>query len=62
MQITAQLIDATSGQHMFAEQYDRQLTDIFTVQDDITGRIVGQVAPEIYRSEGSRYKLPIREI
>ena len=38
--ITAQLIDAASGKHVWAERYDRELTDIFAVQDEITRNIV----------------------
>ncbi len=38
--ITAQLIDATSGGHLWAERYDRDLTDIFAVQDEVTRQIV----------------------
>lgn len=38
--ITAQLIDATTGGHLWAERYDRDLTDIFAVQDDVTRQIV----------------------
>jgi adenylate cyclase len=38
--ITAQLIDATTGGHLWAERYDRDLTDIFAVQDEVTRRIV----------------------
>jgi adenylate cyclase len=41
VRITAQLIDATSGAHVWADRYDRDLTDIFEVQDDVTRRIVG---------------------
>jgi adenylate cyclase len=40
VRITAQLIDATNGAHLWAERYDRDLTDIFEVQDDVTHRIV----------------------
>ena len=40
VRITAQLIDATSGGHLWADRYDRDLTDIFEVQDDVTHRIV----------------------
>ena len=54
VRITAQLIDATTGQHMWAERYDRELADIFEVQDEITQSIVGRVAPEIVRAEGRR--------
>jgi len=40
VRITAQLIDATSGGHLWAERYDRDLTDIFAVQDEVTRQIV----------------------
>ena len=40
VRITAQLIDATTGGHLWADRYDRDLTDIFEVQDDVTRRIV----------------------
>jgi adenylate cyclase len=40
VRITAQLIDAASGAHQWAERYDRELKDIFAVQDDVTQRIV----------------------
>ena len=36
VRITAQLIDATNGGHLWADRYDRDLTDIFAVQDDVT--------------------------
>jgi len=44
IRITAQLIDATTGTHLWAERYDRQLNEIFAIQDEITGRVVGAVA------------------
>jgi adenylate cyclase len=40
VRITAQLIDASTGGHLWAERYDRDLTDIFEVQDEVTRRIV----------------------
>src|SRR6476660_600451 len=40
LRITAQLIDAATGAHLWADRYDRDLTDIFEVQDDVTQRIV----------------------
>jgi len=40
VRITAQLIDAENGAHLWADRYDRDLTDIFEVQDDVTHRIV----------------------
>ena len=44
IRITAQLIDVADGSHLWAERYDRELTDIFAVQDEITGRIVSALA------------------
>ena len=44
VRITAQLIDATTGGHLWAERFDRDLTDIFAVQDDVTQHIVGALA------------------
>ncbi|WP_027062167.1 adenylate/guanylate cyclase domain-containing protein [Mesorhizobium loti] len=44
VRITAQLIDATTGGHRWAERFDRDLTDIFAVQDDVTQQIVSALA------------------
>ena len=44
VRITAQLIDATTGGHLWAERFDRDLTDIFAVQDDVTTKIVSALA------------------
>jgi adenylate cyclase len=44
VRITAQLIDATTGGHLWAERFDRDLTDIFAVQDDVTTHIVSSLA------------------
>ena len=41
LRFTAQLIDASTGNHLWAERYDRDLKDIFAVQDDVTRSIVG---------------------
>ncbi|MCX8279774.1 adenylate/guanylate cyclase domain-containing protein [Phyllobacterium sp. 0TCS1.6C] len=54
VRITAQLIDAGSGSHIWAEQFDRQIDDLFEVQDDITASIVGVVAPELIGAEMQR--------
>ncbi|PBB23270.1 MULTISPECIES: adenylate/guanylate cyclase domain-containing protein [unclassified Mesorhizobium] len=55
VRITAQLIDATSGGHLWAERFDRELTDIFAVQDDVTQQIVGALALNL--TEGDRQRL-----
>ena len=52
IRITAQLIDATTGAHIWAERYDRDLTDIFAVQDEITECVAGAIEPELLKIEG----------
>jgi TolB-like protein/Tfp pilus assembly protein PilF len=54
VRITAQLIDASSGHHVWAERYDRDLKDIFTLQDDITEAVVASMYPELMQSEIER--------
>ena len=54
VRITAQLIDASSGHHLWAERYDRELADIFDLQDEITGNIASRVAPTLRRQEIER--------
>lgn len=49
--ITAQLIDAVTGGHLWAERYDRELTDIFAVQDEVTMRIVDVLKVKLLPSE-----------
>ncbi len=51
VRVTAQLIEAANGSHVWAERYDRELEDIFAVQDEITEAIVGAIAPEIDEAE-----------
>ncbi|TGQ68201.1 MAG: tetratricopeptide repeat protein [Mesorhizobium sp.] len=55
VRITAQLIDAISGGHLWAERFDRDLTDIFAVQDDVTQQIVGALALNL--NEDARLRL-----
>ena len=40
MRINAQLIDASNGQHLWAERYDRKFDDVFALQDKITRKII----------------------
>ena len=54
VRITAQLIDATSGGHLWAERFDRDLTDIFAVQDDVTSRIVAALALNLTKGDQQR--------
>ena len=55
VRITAQLIDASTGGHLWAERFDRELTDIFAVQDDVTTRIVSALALNL--SSGDRQNI-----
>ena len=54
VRITAQLIDAIGGMHLWSEKYDRELTDLFALQDEITRDIVGVVAPQMLDAEMQR--------
>jgi len=54
VRISAQLIDATTGHHVWAESYDRGLTDIFELQDEMTQTIAGAVEPELSAAERER--------
>ena len=54
IRITAQLIDAKSGAHLWAQHYDRELTDIFQLQDDITQSVTATIEPKLVAAEGVR--------
>jgi adenylate cyclase len=54
IRITGQLVDAETGKHIWAEKYDREVQDVFAVQDDITERVVAAVEPHLYAEEGYR--------
>jgi TolB-like protein/class 3 adenylate cyclase/Tfp pilus assembly protein PilF len=54
LRITAQLIDAATGNHIWAERYDSELIDIFDVQDQVTTRVVGAIAPKLEQVEIER--------
>ena len=54
MRITAQLIEAATGAHVWAERYDRDLADIFAVQDEITGSVVNAIEPAMAQAEQQR--------
>ncbi|MDP6705574.1 MAG: adenylate/guanylate cyclase domain-containing protein [Alphaproteobacteria bacterium] len=57
VRITAQLIDGASGNHIWADRYDRKLDDIFELQDEITARIAAAMQPVLYAAEGARAEL-----
>jgi adenylate cyclase len=54
IRIVGQLIDAQTGKHLWAEKYDRDLTDVFVVQDEITDVVVATIEPHLYAAEGAR--------
>ncbi|MBR0694791.1 winged helix-turn-helix domain-containing tetratricopeptide repeat protein [Bradyrhizobium lablabi] len=54
VRITAQLNDTASGGHIWAEQYDREIVDVFAVQDEIADAIVATIEPQIYAAENFR--------
>ena len=54
VRVTAQLINGETGSHLWAEKFDRDLDDIFAVQDEITGAIVAAVAPNTIGAEVRR--------
>jgi TolB-like protein/cytochrome c-type biogenesis protein CcmH/NrfG len=54
LRISAQLNDVSTGSHLWAERYDRELADIFAVQDEITEAIVAAIEPQLYTAESFR--------
>jgi TolB-like protein len=56
VRITAQLIDAASGAHLWADRFDGALEDIFALQDQVTERVVGAIAPKLEQAEIERAK------
>jgi adenylate cyclase len=54
VRITGQLIEATTGAHIWAERYDRDLTDIFELQDEITRSVVAAIEPSLLNVEIAR--------
>jgi TolB-like protein len=54
LRITGQLNDVATGSHIWAERYDRDLADVFAVQDEITGAIVAAIEPRLYAAENFR--------
>jgi TolB-like protein/Tfp pilus assembly protein PilF len=60
VRITAQLNDVATGSHIWAERYDRDLADVFAVQDEITEAIIVAIEPRLFAAENfrARRKLP----
>jgi TolB-like protein len=56
VRVTAQLIDAKTDAHLWAEQYDRVLEDVFALQDEITMRVISAIEPSLRKAETDRVK------
>jgi TolB-like protein/Flp pilus assembly protein TadD len=54
VRLSAHLIEAASGANVWGERYDRELTDLLTLQDEITEEVVDAIEPAMLRSEGAR--------
>lgn len=54
VRVTAQLIDALTGSHIWAEKFDRVREDIFCVQEEVTSSIVAAVGPQVESAEGAK--------
>jgi tetratricopeptide (TPR) repeat protein len=54
VRITAQLIDAATGNHIWADRYDGELTDVFELQDEITRKVVAAIEPKLLEAESIR--------
>jgi TolB-like protein len=56
VRVTAQLIDASDGIHLWADRYDRNLANIFELQDEITNKVIDSVGPQIIVAEAARVR------
>ena len=54
VRITAQLIDAATGNHLWADRYDGDLSDVFALQDEITRKVVAAIEPRLLEAEALR--------
>jgi len=54
VRISAQLVEATSGKHIWAERYDLEMTEVFAIQDEIAERVAGAIEPELLKTEGAQ--------
>jgi TolB-like protein/tetratricopeptide (TPR) repeat protein len=57
LRITGQLIDATTGGHVWADRFEGTLGDVFALQDEVTQSVVGAIAPQLQRAEIERATL-----
>ena len=56
VRITGQLVNALTGAHVWADRFDGELADIFDLQDQVTSRVVGAIAPKLEQAEIERAK------
>ena len=56
VRVTVQLIDATPGNHIWAERYDREIGDVFALQDEITETVTATITPQLLVAESERAK------
>ena len=56
VRVTAQLVEAASGNHIWAERYDRELAEVFKVQDDVTLQIVSSIPSRLESADLNRIK------
>src|SRR5262245_1240065 len=56
MRITGQLIDASTGAHIWADRFDGAIEDVFTLQDDVTAKVVAAICPKMEHAEIERAK------
>ena len=54
VRITGQLIDATTGSHIWADRFDREIADIFALQDEVTQSVLAAVEPNLRSAEIAR--------
>jgi TolB-like protein len=54
VRISAQLVDATTGNHIWAQRYDREIADVFAMQDEIAESVVAAIEPQLYAAENLR--------
>ena len=56
LRITGQLIDAATGAHLWADRFDGGIEDVFELQDHVTSRVIGAIAPKLEQAEIERAK------
>jgi TolB-like protein/class 3 adenylate cyclase/tetratricopeptide (TPR) repeat protein len=61
VRITAQLIDASTGNHIWADRYDGELTNVFELQDEITRNVVAAIEPKLLEAEAVRSQTRLPE-